>query len=180
MLTIEGDLPVSWRVVAAGEVAPLARQFDAHNAGLLRVLQLIDTSGTEHLDDAAGGGEMHRLEAKLDLVIGLLAELLGREQSMPISRSCRFSAECLELLHEQMPPAIGERVVIELVLNPRLPRALLFVATAAQVVRQSVGAAVTFRLDDLGPQVREELERQIFLLHRRSLHRSGAGGTTRI
>jgi hypothetical protein len=181
MLTIAGNLPVSWRCVTADEAALLAPQYASHNASLLRIMQLVETSGSaEHGDEANASSELHRIEAKLDLVVDLLGELLGKQHAAPACLPVRCNVETLELQLESAP-AVGAQVAIELYLNPRLPRPLRFIAICEQAVASSQGSAVSFRWLDLGPPVREELERQIFLWHRRSLQRSGSGtGSTRI
>lgn len=180
MLTIESVLPVRWHHIDATDAAALARRFDVRNERLLRVLQVVETSGAaDHGDDAGVGGELHRIEAKLDMMIELLGELIVRDQPAPASVPARFNAESLELLLDSAPPVVGDDVVVEIVINPRLPRALQFVTRTDASTPEPHGIRVTLRLTDISPQVREQLERQVFLLHRRSLSRGGTA-TTRI
>lgn len=181
MLTIDGNLPVAWRRIEVDEAAILAPRYATHNASLLRIMQLVETSGGAELGEEPGtSSELHRIEAKLDLVVDLLGELLGRQQALPAGCPVRCSVETIEL-ESATAPAVGDQVAIDLYLNPRLPRPLRFIAVCTRVAPAPRTSLVSFQLIELGSQVREELERQIFLLHRRSVQRSGTGtGKTRI
>ncbi len=171
MLTIEAPLPLTWRIIDAAEVPSLARQFNAHNEDVLRVLQLVETSSSGELREE-GGGELHRIEAKLDMLVGMLSELLASRVPLPAPVPGQLNAESITLVSTDPIADQGAVLALDVFLNPRLMRPLCFVARVDTVTDADSGFRVRLEFLELAASVREELERQIFLLHRRELRAS--------
>lgn len=166
MLTIETDMPVALHPATEKRADPApALQF-------LRCLNLL-TLGTRG-DGGDGqnpesGHEPGRLEAKIDMLMAMVGELLATQSHLPQARRVSLSAASLTVnLATALDP--GTAVVVELYPSAELPRALCLPASVTGV-RANPDGSEDLSLDfaPLDPLVRDELERYIFLRHRLAL-----------
>ncbi|MDY6980976.1 MAG: PilZ domain-containing protein [Pseudomonadota bacterium] len=135
----------------------------------LTTFLLLDT-----LPDVSAGSEsgerdneaLQALEAKLDLLIQLVAQLLGQQQSLPTGQAVRLAASGLEW---HSPVSISSQGWLELFLEPRLPRALkLAVENHAHEVEPGVWR-ICSRFTSLEDEIHTLLEKWVFRRHRREI-----------
>lgn len=145
---------------------------------LLHAVALVEDNPPEETnnDHAAGDRAQLRLEAKLDLALGLLARMLVRDESghparVPLRLSHRGA--CLEFPaagSTPILPAPGSHVMLALPAAAWLPRDLELPASALYAERTPAGAirlwlAFAGTDDGLG----DALDRHLFRLHRRAI-----------
>lgn len=166
----EALLPLSWRTLPALPGADAARQEAETAREVLRSLLTLALGPGEAADDSAGaggserGGELLRLERKLDLVLELLGRVLIRAENLPPLHKVRLSAEAVLWQSDEFPSP--GPVTVELHLDLRYPLPLCLSGNA-----QVDGDQVRVDFASADPALRDALERLIFLLHRRRLGR---------
>lgn len=166
----EALLPLAWQVLPALPDAEAVRREAEAAREVLRALLVLALGPGEPVDDGAGpapgerGGELTRLERKLDLALDLLGRLLARSLDLPAMHAVRLSPQSLIWQSDEIPAA--GPVAVELYLDARYPLPLCLSGNAhgaAGEIRVDFGAA--------DPPLRDALERLIFLYHRRRLGR---------
>ncbi len=158
----EGHVPLAWHPPPAGHEEGTVLQA---NADVLRIITALDEHAVaSHIDEGERGQELMRLEAKLDLILDLLGQVLQRDTVMPACTAVRLSASGIEWAGTALPK-VGEQVDIEVFLDERYPRPLRLSAEVTGVARGQCHARLA--IDD--GEVRDALEKFIFRHHRRSI-----------
>ncbi|HMV39999.1 MAG TPA: PilZ domain-containing protein [Plasticicumulans sp.] len=166
----EALLPLAWRALPELPGPEMARQETEAAREVLRSLLTLALGPGEATDDVAAagggerGGELLRLERKLDLVLELLGRLLIRAENLPPLHKVRLSAETVLWQSDEIPSP--GPVAVELHLDLRYPLPLCLSGNA-----QVDGDQVRVDFASADPTLRDALERLIFLLHRRRLGR---------
>ena len=178
-LVVVCRLPLEWRVLpAAAEGGALARY--AHAA--VQVLQGELTADERRRveprseDDAAVLQELHRVEAKLDLLLDLFAEWHQREQGLPPAVDCRWSVVDLQWESTALPAGLAAPaespapvpVLVQLYPGPRSLRPLELPGTLTAVTGPA-GVQCQLVYGALGDLFADTLGRYLFRLHRREV-----------
>ncbi len=164
----EATLPLSWRRV---DDDTGAADFGRTNLLLLRLAMFMEEPPAE--PGEGSGADLHRLEAKVDLLLQLELERQLAGAPLPEAVPVCLSAGELAWVAAAVPVA-GEEVEVALHLAPgQLPPLRLrgrgVAATAAGEAREA-----TVRLD-MAPALAEALERFVFRQHRRAVARRRHG-----
>ena len=162
-ISLHAHLPLAW-AAATTFPQPLLAEWMHGNLVCLQALAAVE-SHEEKDPSATGEHAAGRVEAKVDLLLQLVGELMRKQQpSLP-------SVEVMLAAHEVIwdaaaPIAAGSEGVLTLFLSPRLhwPLTLPVHITGAQ------GTKVRAKLIHLSEDVQEWLERTLFRYHRRALH----------
>ena len=166
-LTCMTDAPAALRTLAP-DSGSIERALDQSET-ILRSLALIEDSPHEERDEHGPKDvALHRMEAKLNLVLETLASMLRRDRSdLPMQR-IRWSRHGVEMRHgETTPPERGFLLIQPLVWLPQ--RLELPVVTLAHAPLQDGGCRVWLQFNPLPPNLQQALERHLFRLHRREL-----------
>ncbi|MBD8524744.1 PilZ domain-containing protein [Pseudomarimonas arenosa] len=166
-LTCDTDVPVALRTLAP-DAGSIERALDQSET-ILRSLALIEDSPHEERDEHGQKDiALHRMEAKLNLVLETLASMLRRDRSdLPMQR-IRWSRHGVEMRHpEPTPPDKGFLLIQPLVWLPQ--RLELPIITLAHASLDDGGSRVWLQFKPLTPNLQQALERHLFRLHRREL-----------
>ncbi|ROR34924.1 PilZ domain-containing protein [Inmirania thermothiophila] len=157
-------IPLRWRA-APDDAVPDAQT----NARVLRLALALDEwpRRGEPADEPGADPALARIERRLDLILELMGLWLAREGGAPPPRAVAWRLDALRWEGDGRP-APGQRVFVELVLDPRLPAPLVLAGRA--------GGDGTVILEPAPPPVAELLERYLFRQHRRTVARARAGG----
>lgn len=144
---------------------------------LLRSLVGIETTSSEDPEGLAGDPTIHRIEAKLDLALELLARVLAREHPAAPLRPIRWSrlGASVELSDAPDP---GSRMLLSLELEGGLGLPLRL---PVEVLASRPGSAehalarVWLAFPDDSPALESALERFVFRQHRRQIAASRRG-----
>jgi len=172
-LSCELTLPVEFR---PGAMPPRAGAAEA----LLRALAQVEDTRTE--DSLEERGELpqavQRMEAKLDLMLGLLGRLARQSQpSLPV-RPVRWSRLGMRLECDA-PSGLAPGAAGVLALQPGdwLPEAVELPARVlAEAASGTGGGFLWLRFDELAPGLEAAVERHLFRLHRRQVAEARRGG----
>lgn len=170
-LVYEDRLPLVWRPLGPDpgpfELAHL------HEAALTRLNALLavgDTAPSDSLDEALPRAQdLVRLEARLNLLLAAVGELLAIQRPPPPVRGVRLAGHWIEW-DAPVPPAPGEVVAVGLYLNPCVPDPITLPARV-EAVTAGAGehARVRAALLEAPATVRNALEKLIFRYHRRRI-----------
>lgn len=142
----------------------------ARGEALMRALALVDETRGDEGDEPGADPAVRRLEAKVDLVIGLVGALLQRDQPADPVRPLHWSARGAAVSVEpQAAPAIGAPVTLRLQPSDTLPEALHLPACVLAVEADADAARAFLRFDPLPASLETLLERHLFRLHRRAV-----------
>jgi hypothetical protein len=166
-LIYAAQLPVSWSGRQEGDLLPPAD----NNLELLHCINLLGEQLHTKLDDESElDSALMRVEAKLDMVLGLLSTMIKRELDIPAASNVRLTAKGVEWTCNDRAPEIDESIWISLYMDPRLPAALLLPAKVVSVDKSTDGdCVVVCRFTQVEEGVQQLLEKMIFRHHRRQV-----------
>ena len=163
-----GRVPLQWRVLQRPPDPGERARTEERNTTLLNALDLIEEGTGHHQEEPSPmAAQLERLEAKFDLVITLLSEILLPEAIAPETVALRMSSRGVAF---EAPERIASGTLVELSIHfsASLPRPVVL---CGEVVQSAPGEerqlAVAFR--DIGSAVNDHLERLVFRRHRRSI-----------
>ena len=161
----QAKLPVAWEPLppdAAGQVSG-----NLANEELLGSLLVLDEAIADPEEDAQQE-HWRRVEAKLDLMLSLLGEMLAGQQGLPAARPMCLGGEvlCIDGISDQPLPAAGDWLRLQLYLMPSIPRPLV---VAAEVLSTETPNRLLLRLTGLSETTQDLLERFVFRQHRRTI-----------
>lgn len=163
----DDELGLAW--VGADELpaeAVLAR-LNARNEVVLRTLSLVE----EHDETQAEDGEraeIHRLEAKVNLALELLAELVTQRATPLPPRSLRFNSKGLCWLADEAPD-VNALLLIECHVLPAWPVPLKLYARVRHVENADGRRRVCSALEGLSEGAAIWLDKLVFRRHRRAI-----------
>lgn len=171
----QASLPLGWQKVESFPVSELARWMHA-NALLLRALAMLDTPLMEIDMDTGGahGKLLERLEAKVDLTLNLLAQLLDQHIHLPPHLPVVLRAESIDWTASSAPES-GNSGVLTLYLSPKLPQPLMLPVTVISVTPSDGAFRIHAKLTHMNEEMLDWLERTLFRYHRRAIHQMQAG-----
>lgn len=161
------ELPVRWQPQPLSAIA--SEQAAEHAEAMLRTLSLVEENFSD--DGEEHGGKdipMHRVEAKLQLLLEMVGALVARQCDLPAGQPLRWSRLGLNITTDS-PASIGETGLVQLQLLPWLPQLLTLpcqvLASSAEDGQQKLWLAIT----PLSQSLESALERHLFRRHRRAI-----------
>jgi hypothetical protein len=171
-ISLEAILPLAWAKSKQLSHANIELRTQT-NIALLRAMAAIDVVTPEH--DTHGEPihkALERVEAKVDMTLLLVAQLMGATLSLPAETQVNLSNQHITWLESGKPPTVGLSLVIALYLNPRIPQALHLPVTVTEVQKQKDGLHVVADLQEVTAEFEEWMTRTLFRYHRRALQAS--------
>jgi len=168
-LVLVDSLPLRWGPADPDTVAAEVLRHHDHNEEVLRVIAALEETpaelGEEHQPLAQ---EMARLDVKLNVLLGLVGQLLLVHFPLPPRRAVRLSPFGVEWAAD-CGPQPGETGTIELWLSSRCPKPLVLAARAESAADVDLACRYAARFTLLTESLRDRLEKIIFRHHRRSV-----------
>jgi hypothetical protein len=168
-LLYEESLPMQWRAVPEQSFRSELTSLNENNEEVLRFIGVLDEYPGEIGDEHAPiAHELARVETKLNLLLGLVGQLLTVHFPLPPLKTVKLNPIGIEWLEDQgLRP--GEVGIVEIYLNPRCPRPLTFAGKVDRVESTGGGYRIMVQFEPLSTSVQERLEKTIFRHHRRSV-----------
>lgn len=171
-ITYQAELPISWQKIAPPSLSTLAlwRQSNLDLLRGLATLEALVPAENEHEASPVAAKALERVEAKLDIMLGMLARLVTEKTELPPILPVELGASSLAWhAPDRSALELGQEILIQLFLSPRLPEPLkLWVRiTSAQFEAEETG--YTAELLDTDTELDEWLTRTLFRYHRRAL-----------
>lgn len=166
--------------IASEDVRPLAllpalpesaqRAALARGEALMRALALVDETRADDEAEPGADPSVRRLEAKVDLLIGLVGALMQRDQPADPVRALHWSARGATVeLDPGDRPEVGAAVTLRVQPSDTLPEALVLPAHVLAVDTEGDAQRAWLRFDPLPAGLEALLERHLFRLHRRAV-----------
>lgn len=169
-LGVEVVLPMRWSVSEEASTGLAGLDRDTRNLRLLQLLEMEEGQASPGEVEAPASQELARLEARLDLLIHLVGQMLP-SQEFP---DCRLWLGVSGLgWFEPLAPGVtvGERIRCQLLLTPAIPLPLYLVLKVALVQEEPDGWRMAGVYEDAPGTERDALQRLVFRLHRREIAR---------
>jgi hypothetical protein len=169
------QIPVRWRrldqALSDGELFNI----QSDNARLMEVLVgSEDIRDIEASMDKDSMKEIKKLDAKLNLLMGWIGQILQQQQHLPAAQTVYLSSRGLRFQSDASnASALREKdsVCIEMYLDPSYPQAFIAVSEVVKVNPQapSPSAEIVARFTQLSEQNQLWLDKYVFQLHRRQV-----------
>lgn len=166
------ELPLSWTALDYLQ-EPQAEQWQHDSVALLRALAVFEAPVAETDRDvsSAAGKSMERLEAKLDMALNLMMQLVRQQVELPAPHSVILRAHSMEWVGETVPET-NQSILVSLYLSPKLPQPLCIPATVVALDKTNTSTRVQAKFTHLNQEMEDWLERTLFRFHRRSIQQS--------
>ena len=169
-LSWSGRLPLEWRVLEALPEREHLDRREERNFALLSALAFIEHGPGRRAEDPAPlAGQFERLEAKFDLVMAMLSEVLMPDGAGPDAARVMLSGDGVAL-DTCAPADPGTAVEIDLYLSSIVPRPVRLTGLVRPNLMPDSDAMVV-AFEHIGPRVREQLQQLVFRRHRRTIAR---------
>jgi len=163
-LSLHAHLPLTWQETHTFP-PPLVTEWMHGNLVCLQALAALESHDKEFDTSAPSEHAAGRLEAKVDLLLQLVGELMRKQQ--PVLPSVEVELGANEIVWNTATPlAIGSEGVLTLYLSPRLHWPL----TLPVQITRTQDNKTHGKLIHLSAEVQEWLARTLFRYHRRALH----------
>ncbi len=172
-IVYRGRLPLEWRLAHAEPTAIELSSLNNENAKLLRVFRALDEAPGESGDNNTELQQaIIKLDAKLDLILGLMGEMLSRQNVLPPAHDFALSELGLvwvEKSDQTLPEAPGEPAYIDLYLKPDFPQPIKFFGHIGIKKRGTKSVQLAARFHGMSEELQDELAKLIFRQHRRMI-----------
>lgn len=170
----DDELGLEWVVLDAAPDGTTVTRTNARNETVLRTLALVEEHDETQSEDAERA-ELHRLEAKLDLTLELLSDLVSMKRGHVPRRAVRFNSRGL-CWQSETAPAVGSLLLVDCFVQPAWPIPLKLLARVRSSDAAGGAHKVCTSLEQLDSGVRDWLEKLVFRRHRRAIARRRASG----
>lgn len=166
-ITFQTTLPVDWCKLPSLPADNAQSQTSNANLRLLNALNILEELPQDSEKSTSSLTQSPHLEAKLDLILGMLGELLRQHAIMPSPASMIISAHSLSILDvpATLLPSVGDLLQARLFLDTRYPQALVLSGTVSFVTISNF----TLEFHALNELVQEQLDKFVFRHHRRAI-----------
>lgn len=171
-VTLQAHVPLAWEPLSETPDAAAVEALNREAIDLLAVvLDWHEARRSDKQDEtAACAAELARLEGKLNLLMGLVGELVRQGQGSPKARRVEVNAQgvCWDSPDQMEPGAHG---LVSVYLLTEIPKPLELPVRVVAVERRGQVWRVCGHFIHLDPVVTDALERLVFRQHRRSVAR---------
>jgi hypothetical protein len=170
-ISFTDNLPIKWSVLAQlpsdGEMQRHYRDDEELLQNVLLSADVLSQDGDEEESDSAQE-HFKRLEARLDLLLSLVTEMMSRNGNLPPAQAVTISGQGLCVQSgEAADNGINQQSLlkIELYLDPQFPRPLTLYAQPVDVQAHEF----TVKFSPMESQLQDLLDKYVFRQHRRAI-----------
>jgi Atypical PilZ domain, cyclic di-GMP receptor len=166
-LAVDEWMPLEF---ASGRISPLLRRrAEDRSERLLASLSLLEDRRSE-VDGANADPALQRLDAKLNLLLDMLGEMLQASLNPPSQQPFRWSRNGIRVVGALDSSAAGVSGMLRMLLSPRLPQMIEIPATVIALGQDGNGQGCQwFAFDILNESLHVALDRHLIRAHRRAL-----------
>jgi len=163
----DDELGLAWSAASSLPAAPVLARLNARNEVVLRTLSLVEEHDETQAENAERA-ELHRLEAKVNLALELLAELVTQRTSPLPPRPLRFNSSGLCWLADE-PLELDALLLVECYVLPAWPVPLKLYARVKSVEPAHGRHRICASLEALSEGAAIWLDKLVFRRHRRAI-----------
>ncbi|WP_273438366.1 PilZ domain-containing protein [Sedimenticola selenatireducens] len=170
-VSFSGTMPVQWEERALD--GPLSRlETDEKNARLLKAMLVSQDLQYEYGDESGDRGvaDLARVEAKLDLLLDMVSQLLRSEQQDAIQTTVvLWLSGASWISSDDHLPSVGERLWLALYIDSRLAQPLRLPVLVTDITSHGGTSEITVAFESLDEPVEDLMGKLIFRQHRRMI-----------
>jgi len=172
-LVYEGRLPLVWSERGAAPSESELAHTESANLDILRTLLILETQTGNPSEDAQEleSETIARLDFKLNLLLELVGQLFAQHQLIPNAHPLTLTTAALRW-QDIVSPSIDSLVRIDLYCSMKYPHPVVLHGRVEERIAEAAGWTIGAALYGMGETVQEELERFIFVHHRRAVAQS--------
>lgn len=169
MLNYTDYLPAEWTPAHSAGVD--GKQRTATNLYVLDAVAAVEDNvpGRLHEEQPELHLELQRMDAKLQLLMDMVARLLRRAERFPQRHALRLSVERVEVSADVPDISLGAEGILSLHLHPAIPAPLQLFGRVVHEAHDDDGHWLHFQPGPLSDAEKEALSRHVFRHHRRSI-----------
>ncbi|WP_428634203.1 PilZ domain-containing protein [Sedimenticola sp.] len=170
-VSFKGNMLLRWEQRTIDEPSHRLESVEK-NERVLKALLLSQDIHHEYADEPGerAAADLARVEAKLDLLLDMLSQLLRNEQRAATEASVLLWLEGASwLTADEQLPAVGDPLWLSLFIDSRLAQPLTLPAVVTEVKQQAAQSEIVVAFEVLDEPVEELLSRLIFRHHRRMI-----------
>lgn len=165
---VDAVLPLAWRPDTGGGSV----HSGIADGSALTLQSLLSAGESPHKETAEDGAEVvkeiARLDAKLNLLLELVGDLLVSIQPLPGPVPVHLTARAVSwVTRDPSPP--GTRGEVHVYLNPELPRPVCLPGTVRETLPSPDGTRMVVEFDPMPAGLDDLLEKFVFQWHRRQV-----------
>lgn len=170
-ITYKDRLPISWQRSSMLPSESEQHRIDRDNQELLEALLVLAEPAQDSEDEQESGDHNHlrRLDAKLNLLMSLVRELLAAAVTLPDEQMLQLGVHglCIDEVSatDLQNVQVESLLKIRLFLDPKFPRPLILFAHVSRVDKGSIILTYT----PLAVVVQDLLDKHVFRYHRRAI-----------
>ncbi len=176
-LVFTGHLPLAWQELPTLPDVAERQRLEQTNLHILRTLFALDIHAGDHGEDPSaftGASELKRLDFKVSLLLEMVGHLFAVQQAIPPERLLTLTVTDLTWRADAALP-LNALLRLELYCNLSYPRPLILHAHVAEIVPSEDDYLLKSTIYLPSKTLQEDLERYIFLRHRRMIANQRAG-----
>jgi len=168
-LIFEDSIPLQWHAQAESPTLSEVSGLNEANEEVMRFIDVLDEYPSEPGDEHVPlSQDLARVESKLNLLLGLVGQLMTVHFPLPPMKPVKLSPIGIEwLADDQLQP--GGYGLVEIYLNARCPRSLCLPGQLERVESANGGLLMVVKFLELSEVLQEHLEKIIFRHHRRKI-----------
>lgn len=171
-LIYEAKLPFQW--CALEDIPDIAEQLQINesNEAVLQAINVLEEFHHPDLADEYGvvAQELNRIDAKVNLMLDLLSQLLTQQKLLPGHCPVRFGAEGLAWRTSEVGEIqSGQHLAVDVYMQPRYPSPLKLTGDVVSIEAGEDGVWITIAYHGLTPSLHNAFDKLIFRHHRRSV-----------
>ncbi|MDT8384225.1 MAG: PilZ domain-containing protein [Gammaproteobacteria bacterium] len=166
-IRFQAVVPVDWCKIPSLPLDRTQSQTASANLRLLNALNVLEEIPHDLEKSPQALTESSHLDAKLDLILGMLGELLHQQAKIPEVAVVTISSHALSLTELRPPsvPGAGDLLRLRLFLDTRFPQALVLYGSVSTTTETGFSVA----LHPQGGLVQAQFDKLIFRQHRRAI-----------
>lgn len=170
-LAMDLRMPVDCEAIDALPPAHRLERLAGRNITVLRAIAVLENEPPEHEDDSGISGELARIEIKVDLMVGLLADVLALQRPSPPEQEIRLGMAGVVFTQTGRRWKPGDLAMLSLFVHPSVPRPVQWPVHVVLVRDEGDGQRIGARLHPMPDELARHVERLVFRRHRREVAR---------
>ncbi|MDQ5911084.1 MAG: hypothetical protein QG599_3181 [Pseudomonadota bacterium] len=170
-LVFTGHLPLTWRELPALPDDAELQRLEQTNLHILHTLFALDIHAGDYGEDPSaftGASELKRLDFKVSLLLEMVGHLFAAQQAIPPERLLTLTVTDLTWRVDAAPP-LNALLQLELYCNLSYPHPLILHAQVTEIAPSPTDFLLKATTYLPSQALQEDLERYIFLRHRRTI-----------
>ena len=167
-ITYDDKLPVAWEILPELPSTGELHRLNSDNEKVLQILLILNESLQDSEEESDGPSQEHwrRMDAKLDLLLSLVGEMLTATVSLPDLHMLQLGVEGLCLHGIDIGSVqVGMLLKVTLFLDAKLPRPIQLFGHIRAVTKDSF----TLSYCSLDARLQDLLDKHVFRQHRRAI-----------